>query len=183
MSRIGKKEIPIPEKVTISITDNEVSIKGEKGELKVPLHSHVNVKEKNGVLAVTVKSPDNKFDRSLWGLFRALIANSIHGVSEGFEKRLEINGVGYKAVVKDQALELHVGYSHLVEYKLPEKITVKVEKNIIIINGIDKQLVGEVAAQIRSVRKPEPYKGKGIKYVDEIIRRKAGKVVKAAGSE
>lgn len=180
MSRIGKKPIVIPAGVTVTITPQLVTVKGTKGELQVPLHRHVTVTQIDSQLEVTVKNPDEKFDRSLWGLSRALVANSIIGVSQGFEKRMEINGVGYKAVPKGQTLELALGFSHPVIFPLPAGISAKVEKNVIIISGIDKQLVGESAAQIRAYRKPEPYKGKGIKYADEVIRRKAGKVVKAA---
>ncbi|MFH0951717.1 MAG: 50S ribosomal protein L6 [Patescibacteria group bacterium] len=183
MSRIGKKPIIIPDQVTVEITGDKAVVKGPKGELTVKLHARVQVKQEDKTLLVTVTNPDLKFDRSLWGLFRMLIANSITGVSEGYVKKLEINGVGYKALVKGQSIELIVGFSHPVNYNLPAGIEAKVEKNIITISGIDKQLVGEVAAQIRAVKKPEPYKGKGIKYADEVIRRKAGKVVKAtAGS-
>ncbi|MFC1662768.1 50S ribosomal protein L6 [Patescibacteria group bacterium] len=180
MSRIGKKQIAIPDKVTVEVSASLITVKGPKGELKVKLHHHVKVDKDDKTMTVTVKDNNNKFDRSLWGLSRMLIANSITGVTDGYEKKLEINGVGYKAVAKGQILELNVGFSHPVEFKLPEGITAKVEKNIIIISGIDKQQVGEVSAQIRAIRKPEPYKGKGIKYVDEVIRRKAGKVVKTA---
>lgn len=180
MSRIGKKPITIPAGVTLTIQLPTVTAKGSKGELKVSLHPHVSVTQADGLLTVTVKHPEEKFDRSLWGLSRALIANAIIGVTDGFEKRMEVNGVGYKAVVKGQTLELALGYSHPIIHALPAGISAKVEKNVIIISGIDKQLVGETAAQIRAYRKPEPYKGKGIKYADEVIRRKAGKVVKAA---
>lgn len=180
MSRIGKKPITLPSGVTVTVALPLVTVKGPKGELKVELHRHVAVELADNELTVSVKKPDEKYDRSLWGLSRALLANAIIGVSEGFEKRLEINGVGYKAVAKGQNLELALGYSHPIVHPLPAGISAKVEKNVIIVSGIDKQLVGETAAQIRDYRKPEPYKGKGIKYADEVIRRKAGKVVKAA---
>lgn len=127
--------------------------------------------------------PEQQHQRALWGLCRALVANMVTGVSQGYQKRLEISGVGYRATVSGQVLTLHVGRSHPVEFPIPTGITVVVEKNIISVAGIDKQQVGATAAKIRAVRRPEPYKGKGIKYADELIRRKAGKVVKATGTK
>jgi large subunit ribosomal protein L6 len=125
-----------------------------------------------------VKNPEDKDDRSLWGLFRVLINNMVEGVVKGFEKKLEINGVGYKAAVTGRKLILNVGFTHPVEFVIPDQIEIKVEKNLVTIAGVDKQKVGQVAAEIRAIRKPEPYKGKGIKYLEEIIRRKAGKSAK-----
>lgn len=181
MSRIGKLPINIPEGVTVNLKENELKVKGPKGELSQKIHSHVKVEISGQEIKVSVRHPEEKKDRSLWGLFRALINNMVLGVKEGFEKKLEINGVGYKAQVSGKKLILNLGYSHPIEYQIPEGIEVKVEKNIININGPDRQKVGQVAAEIRGFRKPEPYKGKGIKYSDEIIRRKAGKAAKTGG--
>jgi large subunit ribosomal protein L6 len=181
MSRIGKKPVVIPAGVTIELAPNLLKAKGPKGELSLPIHPKVNVEQKDSEIIVSVKREDNKQERALWGLYRALIANTISGVVDGFTKVLEINGVGYKAVVAGKKVTLSLGYSHPIEMEAPEGIDIKVEKNILTITGIDKQAVGQFAAVIREQRPPEPYKGKGIKYSDEIIRRKAGKVVKAVG--
>ncbi|MFC1612383.1 50S ribosomal protein L6 [Patescibacteria group bacterium] len=184
MSRIGKKPIIIPNGVEVNINGQNVSAKGPKGDLELNLHKLVKaeIKKENDekFLQVTVLDPENVTQRALWGLSAKLIYNIIEGVTKGFEKKLEVNGVGYKVSLQGNKLKLEVGYSHPVEYALPEGIEAKVEKNIITISGIDKQLVGEVAAQIRKIRKPEPYKGKGIKYIDEEVRRKAGKAAKVA---
>jgi len=158
-----------------------IIVKGLKGELNQKIHPNVRVKQKDKELLVNVQKPDNKKQRALWGLFQRLINNMIEGVTKGFEKKLEINGLGYKAEVSGNKLVLNVGFSHQVNFDIPKNIEVKVEKNIIIISGFDKQLVGETAAQIRRIKKPEPYKGKGIKYIDEVIKKKAGKAAKAAG--
>lgn len=158
-----------------------VKVKGPKGELSLLLHPKVMIEKKDSELIVSVKREDNKQERALWGLFRSLLANTIKGVTEGYSKVLEINGVGYKAAVAGKKLTLNLGYSHPIEMEAPSGIEVKVEKNTITITGIDKQAVGQFAAVIRQQRPPEPYKGKGIKYSDEVIRRKAGKVVKAVG--
>lgn len=175
MSRIGKKPIAVPSGVEVSINEKVLTVKGPKGELKLEIHPKVNIEKKDNDLIVSVKNPQDKEERSLWGLFGSLAGNMIQGVTEGFEKKLEVNGVGYKVSLSGNKLLLHVGYSHPVDFSLPQGISAEVEKNVIIIKGIDKQLVGEIASQIRKIRKPEPYKGKGIKYIDEIIRRKAGK--------
>ncbi len=184
MSRIGKKPIDIPSGVELKIDSPAadlfvVSVKGPKGSLEVSVPKGASIKQEGTQLIVEVKNPDNKFDRSIWGLSRTLVNNAILGVIEGYEKSLEINGVGFKAALQGKTLVLNVGFSHQVEFKIPEGLVIEVEKNIIKITGIDKQLVGQTAAEIRAIKKPEPYKGKGIKYVDEQIRRKAGKVVKA----
>ncbi len=175
MSRLGKLPIELPSGTQAKIEDGFVVVKGAKGELKTKLHDLVNVDISDNEITVSVSNPEEKKDRSFWGLYRTLIYNMVFGVSEGFEKKLEINGVGYRAQVSGKKLILNVGFSHPVEFELPEGITVEVDNNLITISGIDKQLVGEVAAQIRKIRKPEPYKGKGIKYIDEIVRRKEGK--------
>lgn len=184
MSRIGKKPIDIPQGVDAKIDSPSegifvVSVKGPKGNLEVPVPNGASVKKEGDQLLVEVKKPEDKKDRSIWGLSRTLINNAILGVTEGYEKKLEINGVGFKAAVQGKKLILNVGFSHPVEYNIPEGLKIEVEKNLITITGIDKQLLGQTAAEIRAVKKPEPYKGKGIKYIDEQIRRKAGKVVKA----
>lgn len=178
MSRIGKKHITIPDGVTIEINGQEIKAKGLKGELQLTAHYKIVVKKEDNIIRVTRKG-DDKLARSLHGLTRKLIDNMAIGVSKGFERKLEIKGVGYKAVVNGDKLVLNVGYSHPVEIIAPKGVTFQVQKNIITASGIDKQAVGQIAAEIRAVRKPEPYKGKGIKYIEEIIRRKAGKAVKA----
>ncbi len=180
MSRIGKQPINIPEGVEIKIDGQKVTLKGKKGQLFLDVHPLVKVVQKDNQLLVSIAEQD-KFSRSLWGTNRALLANLVKGVTEGFTKKLEFKGVGYKVNLAGNKMTLEVGYSHPVEYILPEEVEGKVEKNIITISGIDKAIVGQAAAEIRAIRKPEPYKGKGIKYVDEVIRRKAGKVVKAVG--
>ncbi|HLC90105.1 MAG TPA: 50S ribosomal protein L6 [Patescibacteria group bacterium] len=175
MSRIGKQPINIPTGVEVKFDGSQIVVKGPKGELKREIHPLVVVEQKDNELVVKVKDPENKKQRSLWGLFRRLIANMIFGVIEGFSKKLEINGIGYKAQVSGENLVLQLGYSHPINFLIPKGIEIKTEKNVINIFGSDKELVGNVAAEIRALRKPEPYKGKGIKYADETIRRKAGK--------
>jgi len=182
MSRIGKKPITIPEKVEVKIEGNQVKVKGPKGELSQVLHPLVKINQSDGALKVEVGNPENKEQASLWGLSRTLVSNLVEGVTEGFNKQLEVNGIGFKAQVNGNKLVLNVGFSHPVEFDIPEGIQINVEKNLITVSGIDKQQVGQVAAEIRSIKKPEPYKGKGIKYLDEVIRRKAGKVVKGSES-
>lgn len=181
MSRIGRRKINIPEGVTVTMTDKQVKVKGPKGELTQMLHPHVKVEQKDMQIVVRVRKSEDKDDRALWGLHNALVNNMIVGVSEGFSKQLEINGVGFKAAVEGKKLVLHVGFSHPAELEIPQGIEISVEKNVITVSGTDKQQVGEVAAKIRSFKKPEPYKGKGIKYIDEHVRRKAGKQAKGAG--
>jgi large subunit ribosomal protein L6 len=183
MSRIGKLPIRIPDGVTVTVTADQVAVHGPKGDLKIALPGGINVAVEPGQAMVTAEHPDVQEDRALWGLIRVLISNMVTGVTQGFSKKLEINGVGYRAAVSGQTLVLNVGFSHPVEFPIPAGITMTVEKNALTVAGIDKQLVGETAAKIRSVRKPEPYKGKGIKYSTEVVRRKAGKVVKAAGAK
>ncbi|MAW06666.1 MAG: 50S ribosomal protein L6 [Halobacteriovoraceae bacterium] len=174
MSRIGKLPIEFTKEVTVSIKDTDLLVKGPKGELKLSLTSNVNVDVADG--EITVKPiDDSQSARSMWGTTRTLISNMVVGVTTGFTKDLEFNGVGYKASVSGNTLNLSLGYSHPIAYDLPAGISAKVTKNIISISGSDKALVGFAAAKVRSFRKPEPYKGKGIKYVDEVIIRKAGK--------
>lgn len=175
MSRIGKMPIAVPNNVTVDIGDGSVRVKGPKGELSRELPRQISITRENGTLLVQRQS-DEPQHRSLHGLTRSLIANMVTGVTDGFSRRLEVNGVGYRAAVSGGNLVLQVGFSHPVLYPAPPGITFAVQPpNAILISGADKELVGEVAAQIRRVRPPEPYKGKGIKYAEEVIRRKAGK--------
>lgn len=176
MSRIGKLPVEIPEKVSVDLTDGKIlTVKGPKGELNMKVHDRMKVViEENQV--VVNRPDDSKMNRSLHGLTRALIANLVEGVSVGFTKKLEIVGVGYKAEMKGKTLVLNLGYSHPIILRVPDSITISTPSpNEIQVSGIDKELVGMVAAKIRSFRKPEPYKGKGVKYAGEYIRRKAGK--------
>jgi large subunit ribosomal protein L6 len=181
MSRIGKKPINIPDNVTVKLDGRQISVQGPKGELNYKVHDLVKLSLKDKAIIVSVVDTQDKVQRALWGTNRQIIENLITGVSQGYTKQLEIRGVGYRAEVKGDILVLSVGYSHPVEFKIPPGVSVKVEKNIITLESNDKQLLGEVAAKIRKIRKPEPYKGKGIKYIDEVILRKAGKQVKTAG--
>ena len=174
MSRIGRKPLDVPKGVTVSINAKQVSIKGPKGTLSIPKHKDVEIKEEGGALHFT-RTENVGSARAAHGLMRALSANLITGVTKGFERTLEINGVGYKAEVKGATLVLSLGFSHPVEFKLPDGITAKVDKNLLILAGIDRQALGAAAAKIRSFRPPEPYKGKGVKYQEETILRKAGK--------
>ncbi len=175
MSRVGKKPIPIPDKTKITYTDKLLTVEGDKGRLSQCIHSAVDLSIKDGVMNVTMAT-ENRTNRALQGLTRSLVANMISGVNQGFERKLEINGIGYRAELSGKKIILHVGYSNPVTFELPEGISATVEKNNNIkLFGIDKQQVGRTAAAIRRIRPPEPYKGKGIKYAEEHIRRKAGK--------
>ena len=176
MSRIGKMPINIPEGVEVKVgRDNKITVKGPKGTLEQYINADIKVKSKDGVITVTRPS-DDKEHRSLHGLSRTLINNMIVGVSQGFEKKLEVNGVGYRAAKQGSDLVMNLGYSHQVIIPEIEGITVEVpDQNTIIVKGINKQMVGQFAAEVREKRPPEPYKGKGIKYADEHIRRKEGK--------
>ena len=175
MSRLGKLPIKLSKETQAKIEDDFIFIKGPKGELKQKLNNLVKIDINADEVVVSVKDKENKKQKAMWGLYRSLINNMAQGVVDGFEKKLEVNGVGYKVSVSGNKITLNVGYSHPVDYNLFEGISAKVEGNVISIFGINKQLVGETAAQIRKIRKPEPYKGKGIKYVDEVIIRKVGK--------
>lgn len=176
MSRIGRKPIVIPSDVTANYSEgNVLEVKGPKGKLTDTFHKNMTIKIENNTIYVERKSED-KFDKALHGLTRTLISNMVEGVTKGYEKTLEINGVGYRAQKTGNKLVLNIGYSHPVEITEPSGITVEVPTQTkIIVKGINKQAVGEFAAKIRSKREPEPYKGKGIKYIDEVIRRKEGK--------
>lgn len=182
MSRIGKKPIEVPKGVTVTIAPgNLVTVKGPKGTLSRQLPPEMTITQEDGVVRV-VRPSDEKRHKALHGLTRSLLNNMVVGVSTGFQKVLEINGVGYRAQKTGRDLTMSLGFSHPVVVKAPEGIELNVgERNTIIVAGADKQLVGEVAANIRRLRPPEPYKGKGIKYADEVIRRKAGKAGKAGG--
>lgn len=175
MSRLGKLPIKIPAGVQVTISDQELVFKGPKGELRLAANPVISVKIENNELIVAPYDSQAKNASAMWGLVWSLATNSIIGVSTGFTRKLEINGVGYRAAVSGTNLNMSLGFSHPIEFKLPKGITAVVEGNTITLAGADKSLVGETAAQIRRIRKPEPYKGKGIKYSDEIIRRKAGK--------
>ncbi|WP_026597054.1 50S ribosomal protein L6 [Methylobacterium sp. 77] len=175
MSRVGKKPVPVPSGVTATVTGQTVTMKGSKGELKYIVPNIVDVKFEDGAVSVQPKN-QTKEARSLWGTSRAQVANLVEGVSKGFEKKLEITGVGYRAAMAGKALKLSLGYSHDIEYAIPVGITIAVPKPTeIVISGIDRQVVGQVAAEIRDYRAPEPYKGKGVKYAGEFIFRKEGK--------
>lgn len=182
MSRIGRQPIPVSEGVEVSIEGNLVTVKGPKGELRNKVLKGFEVTQNDNLITVAQKvvNPDTQ---KQFGLQRTLIANMIIGVSEGFSKELEINGVGYRAQMKGSVLEMTLGFSHPILYTAPEGVIVSVNQNIITVTGYDKQQVGETAANIRMFKKPEPYKGKGIKYVGEHIRRKAGKTAAKGGTE
>ena len=177
MSRIGKTIIPVPQGVELTLSPEQVIVKGPKGVLNVSIPKHVliNFDDAKRELTVNVDQPDNGDVRALWGLIRQLLANAVSGVQKPFEKSLEFVGVGFRVAMEGKALKMEVGFSHPVIFQVPEGIEASVDKNVVKISGIDKQLVGETAARIRKVKPPEPYKGKGIKYSDEVIRRKAGK--------
>lgn len=175
MSRVGKKPVPVPSGVTATVTGQTVKMKGSKGELQFVVPNLVDVSFADGAVSVQPKN-QTKQARSLWGTSRAQVANLVEGVSKGFEKKLEITGVGYRAAMAGKALKLSLGYSHDIEYEIPAGITITTPKPTeIVITGIDRQVVGQVAAEIRDYRGPEPYKGKGVKYAGEFIFRKEGK--------
>lgn len=187
MSRIGKLPVALPKGVSVNVTPaNEVSVKGPKGELRQRLDPDITVKVEEGSI-VLQRPTEQKRHRAMHGLYRALLANMVKGVTDGYEKKLELVGVGFRAQVNGQLLEVSVGYSHPVMFALPKEIKASAEQlkgqnPIITLTSIDKQLIGQVAAKIRGVRRPEPYKGKGIKFVGEVLRRKAGKSAAAAGA-
>jgi len=171
MSRIGKKPIGIPDKVEVKVNGATVDVKGPKGQLS---YTFVKIEKVDKAINITPANESNSA-RALWGMSRTLLGNMVTGVMTGFVKSLEFNGVGYKAAISGSTLTLNLGYSHPIDYKLPKGVAAVVNKNIIEFHGCDKELVGFVAAQVRSFREPEPYKGKGLKYTDEKIIRKAGK--------
>ena len=177
MSRIGKQPIEIPAGVTITVGDSEITVAGPKGQLVVPVQPKTKVEVQDNVATVTRENDEPK-SRAWHGLQRALLNNAVIGVTQGFEKKLEVNGVGYRLSGGGQEIEMALGFSHPVKYKAPEGVQLTTNRMEITVSGIDKQKVGQVAAEIRALKKPEPYKGKGIKYVDEVILRKAGKAGK-----
>ncbi len=179
MSRIGKQTIVIPDGVTVTIVEQDVTVKGPKGEITFPVHPVIGVSVADNVLTCAVVR-DTKKSSALWGTMRAILANAVEGVHTGFKKQLELQGVGYRVSLQGKNLQLLVGFSHPVLIDAPEGITFTVEKEVITIEGFDAYVVGQIAANIRKVRPPEPYKGKGIRYVGEHVRRKVGKVVGSA---
>ena len=183
MSKIAKKPVLLKDGVTVSITSDRVSVNGPKGSLFFPIPNGIEVKEEDGKLVISQKIKNEVKSNALFGLTRSMVFNMVNGVSLGFEKKLELSGVGYRAQASGSTLTLSVGYSHPVIIKGEEGITFAVEDNVITVMGIDKALVGNTAAKIRAIRPPEPYKGKGIKYQGERIRRKTGKAAKAVGAK
>jgi large subunit ribosomal protein L6 len=212
MSRIGKKPVVIPSGVKVEKKDLTLTVTGPKGTLTLALHPKINLSINDKEILLDVADKEDKREKALWGLFRSLVQNLVDGVTKGFEKKLEVNGVGFKVELtkaeqaleaykrkqkdgasdveyavrrlpnfKGQILEMRLGFAHPVFLQIPSNLTVTLEKNVITVTGADKQLVGQFAAEIRELKKPEPYKGKGIKYADETIVRKAGKVVKVVG--
>jgi len=177
MSRIGKLPIHIPSGVTITVDSDVITVVGSKGQLTVPHLSDVTVTVEDSVATVT-RNNEERVAKAQHGLQRALLFNAVEGITKGFEKKLEVNGVGFRVASSNNELEMALGFSHPVKYKAPAGVTVTNDKMTIIVSGIDKQQVGQVAAEIRALKKPEPYKGKGIKYADEVILRKAGKTGK-----
>ncbi len=176
MSRVAKAPISLPSGVDVNIGATEVSIKGSKGNLQLALHNNVQVSQDEGALVVAPRNPEDKDQWAMAGTFRALIANMVTGVSTGFEKKLQLIGVGYRAQAKGEVLNLNLGFSHPVDYQVPQGVTVSTPSQTeIVVAGCDKQQVGQVAAEIRSYRPPEPYKGKGVRYVDEYVARKEAK--------
>lgn len=183
MSRIGRLPIPIPPGVEVAIEGRRIVVRGPKGELARDLHPDMIVRRTDGTLVVERPS-DQKFHRQLHGLTRTLVANMVEGVTNGYRKALEITGVGYRAALVGRKLQLSLGYSHPVEIEPPEGISFEVENPTrLAVVGIDKELVGQIAARVRATRKPEPYKGKGVRYAGEVIRRKAGKAGKIGGKK
>jgi large subunit ribosomal protein L6 len=179
MSRIGKQLIKVPSGVEIKINGTNIEVKGPKGELMVQIRPEIEATMQDGQISFTVKE-QSKESSAFWGLARALVANAVKGVTEEYKKELEIQGVGYRARVEGDNLVLEMGFSHPVNMEKPKGVNFTVEKNIVRVSGIDKQLVGETAAKIRAVKPPEPYKGKGIRYVGEVVLRKAGKRAEGA---
>ncbi|KRT74752.1 MAG: 50S ribosomal protein L6 [Candidatus Rokubacteria bacterium CSP1-6] len=182
MSRIGRKPIPIPTSVRVAVEGPEVRVEGPKGKLSHSVPGVLTVEVKDGQLQVG-RTADHRSARALHGLTRSLLANMVQGVSQGFEKKLEIVGIGYRAQLQGKNLQLALGYSHPVVFPLPEGIQAEVERNVLVtLRGADKGLLGQTAARLRSLREPDPYKGKGVKYADEVIRRKVGKKAGAAAA-
>jgi large subunit ribosomal protein L6 len=176
MSRVGKQPIAIPSGVTVTVNPSEIAVKGGKGELKAPLTAEVKVEVKDGKVLVAPSNKNSQRSRAMWGTTRNNVANMVEGVSKGYTKNLEIQGVGYRASADKNYLTIALGYSHEIKYAIPQGVTIAVEKQTsIAISGSDKRVIGQVASEIRELRKPEPYKGKGVRYANEYIRRKEGK--------
>ena len=182
MSRIGRKPIPIPAGVAVTVGERAVEVKGPKGTLIRSIHPAVSVRVDGAEVMVDVPHKEDKKERALWGTFAAHIRNMIAGVTVPYKKQLEVQGVGFRVALQGKDLKLDIGFSHPVMFVLPTDVTASVEKNVITLESADKECLGKVAAEIRNLKKPEPYKGKGIKYMDEVIRRKAGKAAKAAAA-
>ncbi len=180
MSRIGRKPLPLPKGVAFSQSAGSFGVKGPKGELKKPLPGGVTIKVSASQLAVE-RADDSQPNRAKHGLIRAQLANMIKGVTDGWTRELEINGVGYRAEVSSETLTMQLGYSHPVVFKLPKGVAAKVEKNRVFLNSADRDILGQTAAKIRDLRPPEPYKGKGVKYAEEVIKRKVGKAGATSG--
>ena len=181
MSRIGRKPLPLPKGVTLTPKAGAVSVKGPKGELSKPLPEGISVKTEADKIQV-LRADDSRQNRSKHGLIRAHLANMVKGVTEGWNRELEINGVGYRAEVAGDTINMALGYSHPIAFKLPKGVTAKVDKNRVTLSSADRDLVGQTAAKVRELRPPEPYKGKGVKYVEEVIKRKVGKAGATSGS-
>ena len=186
MSKIGKKPIALPNEITAEVSGALVRVQGKKGTLEIPVLADCAVEVKDGESGKEIRvavTKENRQSRANWGTLAALIRNAVQGAHAGFEKKLELQGIGYRASLEGKGLNLALGFSHPVKYQAPEGIGFTVEKNIITISGINKETVGQVAAEIRALKKPEPYQGKGIRYVGEVVRRKAGKKAAAAGAK
>jgi len=181
MSRIGRKVLPLPKGVTLSQKPGSISVKGPKGELSKPLPDGISIKAEADKLQV-LRADDSRQNRAKHGLVRAHLANMVKGVTEGWNRELEINGVGYRAEVAGDTINMALGYSHPIAFKLPKGVTAKVDKNRVTLSSADRDLVGQTAAKVRELRPPEPYKGKGVKYVEEVIKRKVGKAGATSGS-
>lgn len=179
MSKIGKLPVEIVQGVTVDISSNNIKVTGPKGTLSFVIPQNIEVKAEEGEVKVKALK-DDKITWSKWGTVRKIISNMVIGVTNGWQKKLELVGTGYRAEVQGNSINMIVGYSHPIKITAPEGVTFKVEKNVVTVDGIDRQVVGQVAANLRATREPEPYQGKGVKYVDEVIRRKAGKAAKAA---
>lgn len=182
MSRIGKQQIAIPQGVEVIISGKHLTVKGPKGTLERDIHPLVTITVQDSMVSASVEHTEDGLERALWGTFAAHIKNMVEGVTKGFEKKLEVNGVGFRVAMQGKDLKLEIGFSHPVIYTMPATVIATVEKNMITLTSADIEMLGKTAAEIRALKKPEPYKGKGIKYVDEVLRRKAGKTA-TAGKE
>lgn len=182
MSRVGKRPIAIPAGVTTVMSPGKISVRGPKGEVEVLVHPHVTVREDDAVFRVTVAAPDKKRDRALWGLTARLMENAVMGVTRGFDRQLEIHGVGFRVELRGNVLDLALGFSHPVHFELPPGVTATVEKNTITLRAVDRQLLGDTAARIRRLRKPDAYHGKGVRFAGEVLKLKPGKAAKGGAA-